>query len=108
MGGGPPAQNRVAERSRGLYLLCCEGMCHWHSNFKALAQGIHYRTGMKKPGNVSNTKHNAQILDSLIKLKEFPCVASFTNSKLFHFKFLPNITNSPLHRLLPHLKPLPP
>ncbi|KZP30225.1 hypothetical protein FIBSPDRAFT_884477 [Athelia psychrophila] len=55
----------------------------WQINFKALAQGIHYRTGMKKPGNVSNTKHNAQILDSLIKLKEFPCVASFTNS-CFH------------------------
>lgn len=110
MGGGP-GHRRATEllREAGGRIRCAtKDTCHWRGNFKALAQGIRYGTGMKKLGNACNTKHNALILDSLIKSEEFTHIASFTHSKLFYFKFLPNITNSPPHRLLLHLGPTPP
>lgn len=54
---------------------------HRRGNFKVLAQGIRYGTGMKKPGNANNTQHNVRVMDSLMSSKEFIRVASFTNSK---------------------------
>ncbi|KZP09808.1 hypothetical protein FIBSPDRAFT_759444 [Athelia psychrophila] len=63
----------------------CTAKDTWHrcGDFKALAQGIRYGTGMKKPGNTKNTKHNGAILKSLMALKEIMQIVSFTNS-CFH------------------------
>lgn len=60
----------------------CRPKDTWHrrGNFKALAQGIRYGTGMKRPGNAKNTKHNARILKSLMQSEELTRVVSFTNS----------------------------
>ncbi|KZP33629.1 hypothetical protein FIBSPDRAFT_668970, partial [Athelia psychrophila] len=44
---------------------------HRRGNFKVLAQGIRYGTGMKKPGNANNTQHNVRVMDSLMSSKEF-------------------------------------
>ncbi|KZP30363.1 hypothetical protein FIBSPDRAFT_908068 [Athelia psychrophila] len=55
-------------------------MYHRRGNFRVLAQGIWYGTGMTKPANTKNTKRNARVLNSLMKSKEFRRVVSFTNS----------------------------
>lgn len=87
-----PSWERVHRRATELLReaggrIRCTAKDTWHrrGDFKALAQGIRYGTGMKKPGNANNTKHNARILNSLMESKEFTQVVSFTNSVFLSF-----------------------
>lgn len=69
-------------REAGGRIRCtAKDMWHRRGDFAALAQGIRYGTGMTKPANANNTKHNARILNTLMTSREFTRVVSFTNSK---------------------------